>query len=104
MIEILEDSYTILQFVDIDAGGKVYRGDDLTHELGVSSLDGFEKALKEFKKNYRRIRFEAEDWEWMADLAFGKEWSQKSLSEIIAEAETRGLEIRVWESAGKANV
>jgi hypothetical protein len=96
MTEVLEDSYTVLQFVDVDSGGKVYRGDELTHELGFSSLDGFEKALKEFKKNYQRIRFVAEDWEVMADLAFGKEWSQKSLSEIIAEAKTRGITVEVY--------
>lgn len=97
-MEVLEDSYTIVRFVDVGSGGKVYRGEKLIDEMGDSSLDGYERAMKELKKDYRSIRFEAEDWEWMADLAFGQEWSQKSLSKIIAEAESRGLEITVWNS------
>lgn len=97
-MEVLEDSYTIVRFVDVGSGGKVYRGENLIDEMGDSSLDGYERAMKELKKDYRSIRFEAEDWEWMADLAFGQEWSQKSLSKIITEAELRGLEITVWNS------
>lgn len=98
MIEVIEGAYTIVRFVDVSEGGKIYRGDKLIEEMGISSLYGYERALKELKKDYRSVRFEAEDWEWMADLAFGQEWSQKSLSEIIAEAESRGLEIKVWNS------
>lgn len=98
MIEILEGVYTIVRFVEVGSGGKVYRGDKLIEEMGVESLYGYERAMKEFKKDYRSIRFIAEDWEWMADLAFGQEWSEKSLSEIIAEAEVRGLTIEVWGS------
>lgn len=97
MIEVPEGSYTIVRFVGVGCGGKVYRGENLIDEMGDSTLDGYEKAMKELEKDYRSIRFEAEDWEWMADLAFGHEWSKKSLSEIIAEAESRGLEINVWE-------
>jgi hypothetical protein len=93
MTEVLESSYTIVRFVGVSSGGKVYRGENLIDEMGDSTLD----------EDYRSIRFEAEDWEWMADLTFGQDWSQKSLSEIIAEAEVRGLEIKVWESAVKAN-
>jgi hypothetical protein len=104
MIEVREGSYTIVRFVEVGSGGKVYCGENLIDEMGISSLYGYERAMKEFEKDYRSIRFIAEDWEWMADLAFGKEWSQKSLSEIIDEAESRGLTIEVWESAGKANV
>lgn len=91
-----EDYYTVLQFIDVGTGGKVYRGDELADELGDSALYGFERALKEFKKNYQRIHMVAEDWEIMADLAFGKEWSQKSLPEIIAEAKSRGIEVEVY--------
>lgn len=99
MTKVLEDSYTVLQFIDVGTGGKVYRGDNLLDELGDSALYGFERALKEFKKNYQRIHMVAEDWEVMADLAFGKEWSQKSLSEIITEAKTRGIEVEVYSKA-----
>lgn len=104
MTEVLEGSYTIVRFVGVGSGGKVYLGERLIDEMGDSTLDGYERAMKELKKDYRSIRFEAEDWEWMADLAFGQEWSQKSLSQIISEAESRGLEVKVWESGTKENV
>lgn len=103
MTEVLEDSYTIVRFVGVGSGGKVYLGEKLIDEMGDSTLDGYVRAMKQLEKDYRSIRFEAEDWEWMADLAFGQEWSQKSLSEIIAEAESRGLGINVWESSVKVN-
>lgn len=93
--EIPEDFYTILKFVDVDAAGRIYRGEKLWRNLENGPLNGFETALKDFEKNYRRLHLFADDWEVMADFALANEWAHKSLSELLAEAKIRGVDVIV---------
>jgi hypothetical protein len=104
MMKMPEDLYTVLKFVEVDCGGRIYRGENMILELGDSSLDGFQKALEELKTNYQRLHVVADDWEVLADLALGKDWSERSLSELLAEVQERGIDVVVMRKRTVSNI
>lgn len=96
MPEITRDSHTIIKFMDVEASGRVYRGEKLLHVLEEGPLNGFEVALKSFDKKYQRLHLFAHDWEIMADFAFSAEWKRRPLSELLAAAKERGIDVAIY--------
>lgn len=96
MTETLEDSYTIVKFMDADASTRIYRGEQLLYNLENSPLIGFELALETLDAKFRRLHLFANSWEDMADFAFAIEWKKRPLSELLAEVQERGIHIEVY--------